>query len=211
MPVVTALRATRRGAVALHVDGEFVFTVSEALLAKWRLFKGRELTEDDVDALRAQASSERIRRDAYRLLEHRSRSRGELRRRLVERGHDEHGVAAVLDSLTADGLVDDADFARKYVADKRGLAAWGTERIRRGLAAAEIDTALIQSALAEGDQDAETAEVARALALLERRGRPRPPLEAERRRAYQALMRRGFSGAVAYAAVQRWSGDAPLT
>ena len=85
MAVCTALRATRRGGVALHVDGEYVCTVSEALVARWRLFQGRELDEADLAAIRAAASAERVMADAYRLLGHRARSRHELRRRLRAR------------------------------------------------------------------------------------------------------------------------------
>ncbi len=54
MPVVTALRATRRGRVAVHVDGSFVCSISEASVARARLFKGRELDEAEVATLREQ-------------------------------------------------------------------------------------------------------------------------------------------------------------
>jgi regulatory protein len=148
--------------------------------------------------------------DAYHLLGHRARSREELRRRLLQKGHDEQAVAGALERLVGDCLLDDAEFARSYVADKRGLSGWGGQRIRRGLAELGVDQGLIDAALGDaaagGDDD---AELARALDALRRRGAPQPPLEAARRRAYQALMRRGFSTMVAYAAVRLWSGGAP--
>jgi len=207
VPVVTALRATRRGHVAVHVDGSFVCSVSDSLVARWRLYQGRELDEDALARLVAQASAERVTADAYRLLGHRARSRHELRRRLLQKGHDDQAVAGALERLAGDGLLDDAEFARSYLADKRGLSGWGSQRIRRGLselgvAHEVIDAALGGAVAADGDD----AEVERALAALRRRGAPQPPLDAARRRAYQALVRRGFSAAVAYAAIRRWSG-----
>lgn len=210
MAVVTALRAARRGRVAVHADGEYLCTVSEALVARRHLFKGLELGDDDVAELKRAASAEVIAADAFRLLGHRARSRAELERRLLDKGHDEATVATLLERLVADGLVDDAAFARSYVADKRKLAGWGEGRIRRGLAALGVAPAVIDGALAAAPGgDAAGAELERALAVLRKLGPPRPPLEAARRRAYQALQRRGFSGETAYAAVRRWSAGAP--
>ena len=203
MPVVTALRATRRGGVALHVDEEYACVVSESLVARWRLFKGRELSADDLAHIRAAASAERVMGDAYRLLGHRARSVEELRRRLLAKEHDEAAVDDALERLSAGGFLDDAEFARSYVADKRRLEGWGVERIRRGLRELGVDGTVIDGALGEGSAD-DGGELDRALAALRKRGAPEQPLEAARRRAFQALQRRGFSSSVAYAAVRRW-------
>ena len=208
MPVVTALRATRRGGVALHVDDTFVCTVSEAMVARWRLFKGRELDDDALAELRLAAASERVRADAYRLLGHRARSKAELTRRLIDKDHDEAAIAGIVAALEADGLLDDAEFARRYVADKRTLGGWGSGRIRRGLLQLGVAPEVIDAQLGVTAGD-DADELERALAALRRRGAPSPPLDAARRKAYQALLRRGFSGSVAYAAVRRWSGAPP--
>jgi SOS response regulatory protein OraA/RecX len=55
----------------------------------------------------------------------------------------------------------------------------------------------------------EADELDRALAFLRRRGAPEQPLDAARRRAFQALQRRGFSTSVAYAAVRLWAEEGP--
>jgi len=209
MPIVTALRAIRRGQVAVHVDGRFTCSVSDACIARWHLYRGRELDDDALAELRGQASAERVLTDAYRLLGHRARSHEELRRRLLQKGHVDEAVGGALQRLSGDGLLDDAAFARSYMADKRGLSGWGNERIRRGLAELGVDQVLIDAALgAAGEGDG--AELERALAALRRRrAEPPQPPDAARRRAYQALLRRGFSTTVAAAAIRLWSGAAP--
>jgi regulatory protein len=208
MPVVTALRTTRRGGVALHVDDEYVCVVSESLVASWRLFRGRELSSDDLTELGAAASAERVMGDAHRLLGHRARSTDELRRRLLAKEHEEAAVEHALERLTAGGLLDDAAFARSFVADKRRLEGWGVERIRRGLRQLGVDAADVDAALGEGTDD-DAGELDRALAVLRKRGSPRHPLEAERRRAFDALRRRGFSTPTAYAAIRVWTEEQP--
>jgi regulatory protein len=206
--VVTALRATRHGGVALHVDDEFVCTISEAAVARWRLFKGRELDDETLALIVEKAAAARVLADAYRLLGHRARARMELRARLLAKEHNEAAVEEALQTLQAEGLLDDAAFARSYAADKRRLSGWGAQRISRGLATLGVAQADIEAALAGAATDTGD-ELDRALAVLRRQGAPRPPLEAARRRAYQALLRRGFAGEVAYAAVRAWSGEAP--
>ncbi len=201
MGVVTALRTTRRGRVAVYVDDAYVCSVSEALLARLRLYQSLWLDDADIRSLREQASAERVLADAHRLLGQRQRSRRELERRLLQKEHTEQAIAAALDRLEADGLLDDTAFAAAFVADKRHLAGWGVERIRRGLADLGVAAETIERALASGD---EADELERALAFLRRRQTPQPPLEADRRRAYAALHRRGFAGTVCYEAIRRW-------
>ena len=181
MPVVTALRATKRGRVAVHVDGEYFCSVSEAMVARRRLFKGRELDEAELDALREQVSAEHILGDAHRLLAQRQRSSAELRVRLLRKGHGEEAVGDVLEQLAADGLLDDAAFARAFVADKRRLQGWGEQRIRRALSAFGVERASIDAALGMPDDEGRT----RARAAGARTTRPAAP--AARRGAAAGL------------------------
>jgi regulatory protein len=211
VPVVTALRATKGGRIAVHVDGEYLCAVGESFVARWRLYKGRELDDESLGQIRSQASGERALGDAYRLLGHRARSCAELRRRLLQKEHEEAVVDGVLERLAEEGLLDDAEFARRYVADKRTLGRWGSQRIRRGLAELGVAGPVIDAAVGSADAGGdEGAEFARALAVLTAKGPPRPPLEAARRRAYQVLLRRGFASGLAYRAVRNWaSGSGP--
>ncbi len=74
-----------------------------------------------------------------------------------------------------------------------------------------MDAAVVDEALgaADAERGGDGDELDRALAVLRRRGAPEQPLDAARRRAFQALQRRGFSSSVAYDAVRRWVEEAP--
>lgn len=208
MPTVTALKPTRReGRVAVHVDGGFVAAVGESLLVRHGLFVGLELSERQLAALRADADADRTLTDAYRLLAHRARARAELGQRLLAKGHDGAAIEAVVVRLCDEGLLDDAAFAAAFVADKRRLSGWGAGRIARELGRLGVDQAVVAAALP--DSDNETAdELARACAALARRGPAGPPLEPARKRAYDYLLRRGYSTTVAYRAVREWTAGA---
>ena len=204
MGVVTALRAGRRGRIAVYVDGDYVCSVSEALLARRRLFRVSSSTRPSSDALRHEASAERVLGDAHRLLAQRQRSREELRRRLLQKEHTEQAVGGVARAPRRRRPPRRRRLRRAPSSPTSGASAgWGARahpprsRRSRGRAAPSIDAALGEAGRG--------AELERALAVLARGGPPRPPLEAARRRAYATLQRRGFSGAVCYAAVKRWS------
>ncbi len=206
MPTVTALKATRRGHVAIHVDDAFVAAVGDAFVVRHGLFVGLELDAARLDELVAAAGVERALADAYRLLGHRARSRTELAERLRAKGHPEPIVAGVVERLVAEGLLNDPAFAAAFVADKRRLAGWGAGRIARELARHGVADTIAQAALSGSGDDAD--ELARALQALARRGPARAPLDAARKRAYDYLLRRGYSTAVAYRAVRDWSAAA---
>jgi len=208
VPTVTALKPTRReGRVAVHVDGSFVVTVGESLLVRHGLFVGLDLTDRQLAALRTDADADRTLADAYRLLAHRARARAELTQRLRAKGHDEAAIGAVVERLCREGLLDDAAFAAAFVADKRRLSGWGAGRIARELDRLGVDQNVVAGTLPDSD-DATAAELERARAALARRGPARPPLEPARKRAYEYLLRRGYSTGVAYRAVRAWAAGA---
>lgn len=137
---------------------------------------------------------------AYAYLNPRDRTVDEVRRRLQRGGVSEEVAEEALRRLADQGLIDDARFARLFVADKRRLGQWGVERIRRGLRERGIDRALAEEALAEGGDDESAAgdaaepetELERALAVLRRRFPDPPQDRRDRNRALGMLLRKGY-------------------
>ena len=122
--------------------------------------------------------------DAYRLLGHRARSREELRRRLLAKEHDEHAVDEALERLAADGFLDDAAFARSYVADKRRLDVVGRgahpPRPARAGRRRRRSTRP-RCGEARGEEGATSSTAPSPCSAV---GAPEPPLDAARRRAF---------------------------
>lgn len=141
-------------------------------------------------------------------LNRRERTVGEVRAHLGRKGLDDHLADSVIQTLVDDGYLDDSRYAEMFVHDKRSLDGWGSERIRRELTARGLDRQLIESALAddEDDRDGET-ELDRAVALLRRRF-PSPPADRRARdRALGVLIRRGFDGELALDALTAYVRD----
>jgi regulatory protein len=145
----------------------------------------------------------------------RERTVAEVRAHLERKGVSEATADAVIQELIETHLVDDERYAAMFVADKRGLEQWGSERIRRGLRERGIDRELVERALAQtGDggvdqagEDVPQSELERALELLRRRF-PHPPRDRrERDRALGVLLRKGYESELALDALAAHGRD----
>lgn len=140
---------------------------------------------------------------AYQLLARRERTVSEVRAHLLGRDIDEASAAAAVEELIEQGYLDDARFARLFAQDKRALAQWGSERIRRALLARGIDRELADATLASGDVAGEQiSEFDRALDVLRQRFPAAPRGRRERERALGMLLRKGYEPELALEALQ---------
>jgi regulatory protein len=131
--------------------------------------------------------------------------RSQLERQGVSDAHADEAVRVLLDQR----LLDDERFAEMFVADKRELEQWGSERIRaRGL-----DREVAERALAAAlddhsgdDRSRHDVELTRALELLRRRF-PQPLRgRRERDRALGVLLRKGYDQELAIDALNAHAG-----
>jgi regulatory protein len=150
---------------------------------------------------------------AYAYINPRDRTVSEVCQRLQRHGVSEELTERAIQILADQGFLDDARFARLFVADKRTLEQWGSERIRRGLLARGVDRHLAEEALAvppapEAEDDEPESELHRALTLLRRRF-PEPPEDRrDRNRALGMLMRKGYESELALDALAAYArGD----
>ena len=153
---------------------------------------------------------------AYAYINARDRTVSEVRQRLARRGVSDDLAEEAVQTLSDQGFLDDARFARLFVADTRTLEEWGSERIRRGLLSRGIDRHLVDAALAEEpasdglDEEVgePSSELDRALALLRRRFPDPPEDRRDRNRALGMLMRKGYESELALDALAAYArGD----
>jgi regulatory protein len=135
---------------------------------------------------------------AYRYLGRRDRTVAEVRGHLAAKGCEGAAVDGAVAELVAAGYLDDARYAVRFAEDRRTLDGWGSERIAQRLAAAGVDRADIDAALAARDH---AAELDAAVALVRRRF-PALDSDRERERALGLLVRRGYELELAYDAVR---------
>lgn len=147
-------------------------------------------------------TAERAKNAAFRLLTARAYSCVEMRERLRRRGFQDHVVEQTLDELLRLRLVDDRDYAFRFVQERMRIRPAGRGLLRHELKKRGIDPATAEDVLDEAFEGVDPEIV--ALELL--RSRRRHYDGVDRRKAlsrmYGFLGRRGF-GAVAHSAAER--------
>jgi regulatory protein len=124
--------------VVVEIDGLRFATLPADVAAALEIRERMELSAEALERLAETANVEAAHRVALRLLATRPRARGDLIRRLRERGHDPAAASEAVARLEGSGLVDDAVFARHFARVRAGRGH-GPARIRSDLKALGVE------------------------------------------------------------------------
>ncbi|MBI4479214.1 MAG: RecX family transcriptional regulator [Acidobacteria bacterium] len=132
---------------------------------------------------------------AVRALARRARSIGELRQLLAKRKAAMEDIDAVIARLKEHGYLDDARYARAFVASRIENDRQGARRVQRDLGARRVHPDLIQQTIRAAYDDVDERELLRD--YLRRKVRlSKPPQKASAvATLYRRLLRAGFSSA----------------
>ncbi len=197
---VTAIRqdAPDRPVIVLD-DGEEIQSTPGAVTAL-RLFVGRELEAEALEAVRLESRRALARERALTMISRRQMSAKELREKLRQKGVDPETAAWCADWLAERGLLDEEAYAaavvRHYAAKGFGAGKVRAELARRGVPRELADAAL--EAMPEGDDKLDRLIAARL---------KDPGDRDEVRKLSASLYRRGFSGEEIRSALRRAQAD----
>ena len=133
---------------------------------------------------------------------YRARSRGELRERLTRAGYAAETVETVVGRLEELGYLDDEEFARNLV--RSGARKYGPRRIYGDLRRAGVDEGVAQETIEEEFAERSEDEAAREAAR--RRYNTVQGSDAQARRVYGFLMRRGYSASICAEVAREYRG-----
>lgn len=131
-----------------------------------------------------------VRGAALALLGRRDYTGVELKKRLIEKGHDPGEVAEQIESLTADGTINDARVAAAHLRVASQVKGRGRMRIRQELQARGIAKTIIESLIAGMPSEDEDTAIQK---FLSRKRVPEKLDTPARNRVFQQLMRKGFT------------------
>jgi regulatory protein len=190
MPEITGVRE-RRGRARVFVDGEFWAEIDAGVAAERGLREGVALSLEELDGARVAGERALAMARALNFLGYRARSEKEVRDRLRRYGHGEETVEGVVVRLKELGYLDDEDFARLVVREK--ARRYGPRRVSAELRKSGVDAELARGVVEEEFAGRSEVEQARSAAA---RRYNRGGSDAEARRVYGFLVRRGYSAEV---------------
>ena len=200
MPEITGLRE-RRGRARIWVDGEFWAEIDADVAAERGLREGVALGLEELEEVRVAGERALAMNRALHFLGYRARSRREVRERLRRYGYGEETIEGVVVRLEELGYLDDEEFARAAAREK--ARRYGPRRVLGELRRSGVDAELAQGVV--DDEFAQRSELEEARSLAARRYN-RGGSDAEARRVYGFLMRRGYSAEVCAEVAREYRG-----
>lgn len=205
MPEITGVRE-RRGRARVWVDGEYWAEIDAGVAAERGLREGLALSDEELTEVRAAGERALAMSRALHYLGYRARSEHEVGDRLRRYGYGEETVGAVILRLRELGYLDDEEFARSKAREKArryGPRRVSVELLRSGVAP-EVAQAAVEEEFTRTDE--REAAFSAAARRYNKRGACDAEAEAEARRVYGFLMRRGYSAEVCAEVAREYRG-----
>ena len=191
---LTAAEPRRKGLVQLYLDGEEAVKLDREVFLRAGLRPGDQISDEALHQLILDSDARRAKEKALYLLEHRNHSKRELTEKIARTAASWEAAEAAAGQMEELGLVDDQAYARDRAREMFLRKRWGPLRVKQELRRKGIDGELIEELLEEYRQRDEGGLVAENVrAVLETKYSGWREDEKQRRRAFAALQRRGYS------------------
>ncbi len=142
-----------KGRYSIYIDGSFAVGISERMLLEKQLVNGLELTASDVAALKADSETDKLYGRTIDLLARRPRSRWEIQDYLKRKGAEQGEIDAITNRLEKLNLLDDLDFANRWIESRRLLKPVSKRKLTQELKAKRISDSVIHQALSLDETD----------------------------------------------------------
>lgn len=184
------------------MDGEFWAEVDGGVAAERGLREGAELSAEELSETRVAGERPLAMSRALNLLGYRARSASEIKDRLTRAGYSRQTAEVVLSRLKELGYLDDEEYARNFAREKSHK--YGPRRVYTDLRKNGVDEDIIQMAL--GEEFSESSERESAFAAASRRYNTGEKSDAQSRRVYGFLARRGYSAEICAEVAREYRG-----
>jgi regulatory protein len=175
---------SRNGLQAVSTDGSSFF-IPKSCAESWGLAVGGQLSEEDYNALKAEADRIIVLQKAVDLLSRREHSTQELHLKLKKRDYDETVIEQVISTLKKKGYLDDARFAAMWIRSRIRKKPESPFALKAGLMNKGVDADTAEAAIREAEIDWQE--------VLEAAVKKKLDKTADTKKVLAYLVRRGFS------------------
>lgn len=146
---------------SIYGNGKYIFSLSESELLNLGLKVDQEFSASELVNLKNRAILDKAYDRCLNLVMRRPRSEWEIHEYLRRKDYDKDTIQTTLNRLSEAGYVDDLDFARRWIENRRLLKSTSKRKLSLELKQKRVSDEIIQRAL-EGDKTDEQ-EVLREL------------------------------------------------
>jgi regulatory protein len=142
-----------RDRYSLFVDGQYAFSLGASALLDAKLVVGQELSDAELRDYKQLSADDKAYGLALAYVARRMRSEGELQDYFRRKGYAPALAEDIMGRLQVAGFVDDAEFARRWVENRRQLKSSSAKRLRLELRQKKISPEIVEEVLSEDATD----------------------------------------------------------
>lgn len=200
---ITKIMAQKRaGRYNVYLDDHYAFPISEAVMIKFRVFKGMEVDAALKAEMIAADDVSKAYSRALDYLSHQLRTEKEVRDKLRDEEVDDDAITTVMGQLRELHLLDDQQYADAYVRTAKRTSDKGPRVIRQKLRLKGVGEQLIDDALAGQFSAADQLDNATELATKLAKHYQRQAFKTMQQKVRQGMMSKGFDAATVSAAIE---------
>jgi regulatory protein len=171
---------------SFYVDGKYSFSLSENDFVNYGLVSGQEITEQDLSKYKQASDDGKWLDRTLNLLSYRPRSEWEIRSYLKRKDCPEQIVDRTLNKLRVNKYLDDEQFAKRWVENRRLLKPVSRRKLSQELRAKRISSEILDRVLSDDKEITDEKSVLRELVAKKSNRYP------DRVKFMQYLARQGF-------------------
>lgn len=177
----------RKDRYSIFADGKYLLSLSEAELLSSGINIGSEFSNKEKEELLQRGIIDKAYDQSLNLIMRRPRSEWEIRSYLMQKKLSEHNIEKAIKKLKERGYIDDLDFAKRWIENRRLLKSTSKRKLTLELRQKRVSDENVSIAMNEDLE--EDKEVLRT--LIEKKRRQSRYRDNQKLMAY--LSRQGFS------------------
>jgi regulatory protein len=143
----------QQGRYSVFVDNKYAFSLSDTALLESHLVPSQELTSAELAGWKQASTDDKVLGRALQYAMIRPRSRWEMETYLKRKNVTPALVELILNKLSNLRMLNDTEFARSWVANRRLLRPTSLRKLQQELRAKRVEDEVIQQVLEEDDTD----------------------------------------------------------
>lgn len=145
----------------IFIDGEYSFSVSTETVYKFYLKAGKELSEEEITAIKEDGERTSALNRATEYLSKAYKTRKQVKDYLLKKGYSDDAVYYTVSRLTETGYINDSEYARRYfetASKNQGKKLSAYKLMAKGVRKDVIDEAYEKAAVPSKENAAAVAE-----------------------------------------------------
>ena len=202
---VTSIESVTKTKFKVYLDEQFAFVLYKGELSRYRIQEGAELSQELVDCIKQEVLLKRAKLRAMHLLNAMDRTESQLRLKLKQNLYPDDVIEKAIQYVKSFGYIEDQGYAERFINNRQQSKS--KREIYAALSQKGVSREQIELAMEACYEETDELDAIRRIAE-KKRFSPEESTDAEKKKLYDYLLRKGFKSDDIRQVIQVSSWDA---